>query len=526
MNKFKVGQPLFHGILSGVLIGFSYIPFSSVLSFFAIIPLFLFWKCSNSKKEIILSAFLAQFILTLIGFHWVAHTAIQFGQLPWPLGILSLLAFCCVSSLHFVLAAYFYFKVKNFLKNTMSHFIAMAAILYLFEFYLPKIFDWNFGYTFYYNGLPIAQTAEWIGFTGLSFLVMITNSLFANYIHCNPHRSIKTLIKTKSAILPILVVLALNLVGYFIKPKVLGDKKLNALIIQANIGNFEKIEAEVGGGRIVTEIVKRYVRQTTEYIESHPEEKIDLIVWPETAIPIPMDERNKYHPQYQQVQSMVRKLQIPLLSGSYLKDRFPYNAIILFNKDGQIVNRYKKHILLAFGEYIPIIEKFPDLVDLVDRLVPAISFFGRGEGATVMPFKDLYMAPNSCYEGLDPNYVNTSIKKGANLITNLTNDSWFGTTFEPYQHMYMTFARSIEFRIPVLRATNTGITSMARLDGSLLDFSPLHEKWEKVYSLDYFSSPQKRTIYSYLASFLPILLFVLSIVTCLLIDRRFAKKVP
>ena len=94
------------------------------------------------------------------------------------------------------------------------------------------------------------------------------------------------------------------------------------------------------------------------------------------------------------------------------------------------------------------------------------------------------------------------IQQGSQVIVNITNDSWFGKAAEPYQHGYMTLARAIEFRTPLVRSTNTGITMAIEASGKISEKSPLHEEWVGQFTVPYASKPQ-RTIYSYYAGYWP-----------------------
>ncbi|MGH8560008.1 MAG: apolipoprotein N-acyltransferase, partial [Methylococcales bacterium] len=60
---------------------------------------------------------------------------------------------------------------------------------------------------------------------------------------------------------------------------------------------------------------------------------------------------------------------------------------------------------------------------------------------------------------------------------------------EPYQHLYMTLARAVEYRRPVIRATNTGISSVALASGEILNRSPMHQEWSGRYDVSYLYKP-------------------------------------
>jgi len=99
------------------------------------------------------------------------------------------------------------------------------------------------------------------------------------------------------------------------------------------------------------------------------------------------------------------------------------------------------------------------------------------------------MGAQICYESLFPGFSRSLAELGAQFIVNVTNDSWYGTWQEPYQHMYMTLARGVEFRIPVLRVTNTGISTVSLASGEILDRSPIHEPWTGIYDVAYRKQP-------------------------------------
>jgi apolipoprotein N-acyltransferase len=85
---------------------------------------------------------------------------------------------------------------------------------------------------------------------------------------------------------------------------------------------------------------------------------------------------------------------------------------------------------------------------------------------------------------------------GAQFIVNATNASWYGSWQEPYQHLYMTLARAVEFRRPLIRATNTGISTVVLASGEILEKSPIYEEWTKLYNVPYLKKPPA-TFYQY-----------------------------
>jgi apolipoprotein N-acyltransferase len=79
---------------------------------------------------------------------------------------------------------------------------------------------------------------------------------------------------------------------------------------------------------------------------------------------------------------------------------------------------------------------------------------------------------------------------GADFLINLTNDSWFGPSFEPEQHLYMTLARAIEVRRPLLRSTNTGISTVIEATGQVHVQSPKFKEWFHTYDVKYLKNAE------------------------------------
>jgi apolipoprotein N-acyltransferase len=174
--------------------------------------------------------------------------------------------------------------------------------------------------------------------------------------------------------------------------------------------------------------------------------------------------------------------------GVDVKLRLLTNSLFLLDNQGEIVEpHYSKTILLAFGEYIPFADTFP----VIKKFLPQIGQYARGPGPTVLfEWNGFKMGPQICYESLFPKFSRDLSNLGAQFIVNATNDSWYGTWQEPYQHMYMTLARGVEFRRPVLRATNTGISTVSLASGEVLEQSPMMQPWAGLYEVPYLKNPQ------------------------------------
>ncbi len=457
-------------LLTGILVGTSYIPFYPWAVYFCWIPIWREWVDNPSAKKVFWQGWVAQFIFTLIGFHWVSHVASEFGHLPVPVALLVLLAFASFANLQVPLAGLVWsWLQRRYLFKREQSFVLLALILIVFEYFFPMIFPWNMGYTWLYAGWPSYNWADVFGFQGLSAITILINLVVALGIECARQRK-----PLRQYAIGLAAILLLLNAGGFVRgqPWQKTDSQISFLQVQANIGNFEKYYAE-RRGLFRDYILDRYMELTKEGLAKHPD--VDVIVWPETAMPDKLDEYYKFSPFSQQLRSRIREMGKPLITGAYSSDPTSpktYNAMFFFNGQGELTAPpYRKNILLAFGEYFPGAEWFPKLKELV----PAISDFGRGKGAVVLPVLDYFAGPQICYEGLFPEYSKEMLSQGAQMFVNTTNDSWYDTVFEPRQHMYMTLGRAIEFRRPLIRVTNTGISTAILANGTIVGQTPMNE---------------------------------------------------
>jgi apolipoprotein N-acyltransferase len=514
MKKLLLKYDILVSILCAIIFATSYPPFKAWALFFCFAPLWVVYFNTQNLKRVALLSFINQFVFTFIGFNWVAHTAIEYGHIPIILSYLILIGFCFFASLNVLIASVLAHVARIRLKlNALGFFIVIAVLSSACEWFYPRIFSWNLGYPLLFSHFQTSQLAEYFGFSLLSLGVSLANGCFALAIESFPQRN-----WSRPLVLFILALFVSETSGTYVSKNLgIEDKHLNVLLVQPNIGNYEKLYAERGPG-FQAPVVAKDIEVTEKGLNTNSLQKPDLIVWPETAYPAALD--SYFHDQFypKKLLEFARKNHTPMIVGAFSGDdpktaREPkdYNAVFAIGENGEVRGTYRKHVLLAFGEYFPGAEYFPFL----KKIIPEISDFGRGVGPTKFDFGDVSFEPMICYEGLDTGFVGESIELNPHIFVNVTNDSWFGKDFEPYQHMIMTIARNIEYRRPMIRATNTGLSIVADARGQILMQSPQNTEWAQAVMVPYFSNP-KQTFYSKIVAYLSPLFLVLVILSLLL----------
>ncbi|MGB2867366.1 MAG: apolipoprotein N-acyltransferase [Bacteroidota bacterium] len=207
----------------------------------------------------------------------------------------------------------------------------------------------------------------------------------------------------------------------------------------------------------------------------------DLVLWPETAIPFPIL-LPRYVGYRDELLRIVDSTGVPVFSGfthltvvdsahaSVTAQRIgqsgtfveTYNAALLVKPGGNLSPVYKKIVLVPFAERIPYASALKFLIEPLKWQV-GISSWGKGTDTLVYHMrtksgKDVQYSGMICYESVYPNFVREFVRKGAQFLVVLTNDSWWGNTSGAYQHAAYASFRAIENRRWVVQCANGGIS--------------------------------------------------------------------
>jgi apolipoprotein N-acyltransferase len=138
---------------------------------------------------------------------------------------------------------------------------------------------------------------------------------------------------------------------------------------------------------------------------------------------------------------------------------------------------YRKMRLVPFAERVPYVDNFPWLGNLTFSLA-GIRGWGKGKEASVMELSSsrsgkVVLANIICYESIFPSLVSEFVRKGARMLTLVTNDGWYGMSYGPCQHLAIGRMRCIENRRAMARCANTGITVVIDKFGRIMAEVPL-----------------------------------------------------
>lgn len=346
------------------------------------------------------------------------------------------------------------------------------------------------GYPWLWGGMWGAQTAELWGFRFLNTLFYVFNLLF---LILYKHRFDSAGKKALGGAL--LLFVFLNGLGFYLKKRLpKPDQVLNAIVIQNNIGSVSHSTSKHSAKKAFRASKKLTYKSILKYAKQLDKRKnIDFIIWSEGSYPYII---SKHEKRERKLSRLVKIMKIPLITGGLSKDGEDYGvALFVIDRKGNILKPiYNKVKLLAFGEYFPGIQTFPFL----RKLFP---YFGSnltaGKSVQVQELEGTRFGWQICYEILFDKFSRELAQKGAQVLVNMTNDSWYDSWQEPWQHLTMSFARAIETRRPLLRSTNTGRSGLIHLDGSIDKWSPMDRPWFYLYKIPYYKNPLKTLFMSW-----------------------------
>jgi apolipoprotein N-acyltransferase len=200
-----------------------------------------------------------------------------------------------------------------------------------------------------------------------------------------------------------------------------------------------------------------------------------LIVWPESPAPFFVSD-----PAFRaSVTRLAQEASAYIVAGSLgvKQEQRPgipqqlFNSAALITPSGDWAARYDKLHLVPFGEYVP----FKSMFVFAEKLTREVGDFNRGASREPLVAGGSKLGVFICYESIFPDEVRQFAHDGAQVFINISNDGWFGPTGAPGQHLNMARMRAIENRRWLLRATNTGITSVIDPFGRVVATAPRNQ---------------------------------------------------
>jgi len=186
------------------------------------------------------------------------------------------------------------------------------------------------------------------------------------------------------------------------------------------------------------------------------------------------------------ITNLVGSTGIPLLTGlpwfelDKRGEPLYYNSAGIIETNGTLACRYDKMHLVMFGEYVP----YERLLPFLKKVTPIAGSFVPGDAPCGLALETaegtVTFGPLICFEDVFGYVARGMARAGADILVNFTNDGWFRSSPEPFQHAALSAFRAIETRRPLVRATNSGISTAIDRMGRITAVFDLHGRKTEV----------------------------------------------
>lgn len=468
-------HPAILAIVSGLLLFASWpvSPFSFLI-FVAFLPLFWLEQQQVKRRTFFIWIYVAMLIWNVSTTWWIMNSTV-------PGGIAAMLA----NSLIMCVPWIGFYNIKRRMGATVGY-VSFIATWLTFEY---VHLNWELSWPWLTLGNVFAVYPNWVqwyeytGVSGGSLWVLLVNvTLFLLLKHSIAQRGFHV----RRGTLVIGLLLLPFLMSYYVEGQrsILKERTPNNIVVvQPNVDPYEKFEAGTAAAQL-----NNLLRLTESAVDTHTR----LVVWPETAIPVAIDEAQvMQHPFLQPVFEMLKRHpHIRLLTGiegyrffdeqgkTKYSRRYPdtelyfdaYNSAALM--DSSQVQLYHK------SKLVPGVETLPSFLGFLDKWFEQFGGttggYARQDERTILHAgnTNYKIAPSICYESIYGEFMSKYIRNGANLIVIITNDGWWAETAGFRQHMNYARLRAIETRRWVARSANTGISCFIDPKGNVLKPQP------------------------------------------------------
>ena len=438
LNKLKQAYnfliPFFFGLL-GVL---AFAPFSIK---FLIIPAYSYLihlVFFSDQKKFITKLSLWTLGHWGIGVSWIIVSVYYYGNVGYIASFIVYILFL-ILILIFAVAPIRLFKIQETYKASLCSLVFISSALLLIELtrdFFFGGFPWLIPGTVSVDTL-LSNLLPIFGIAGASFLIYLGAAAAASFWN-----------SSKKIAISILVFTALFFIPFNTKNVMNNDRSISVAIVQPSLDSKLKLK----------QIYKPLIQETLIKLSLTDSIKPELIIWPEAELPFVYKSREYYALKNRFSESTELITGMWLFEGSEL-----FNSLVNVKTD-QI---YKKQHLVPFGEYIPFKTLLNPILIYFGAPISDISP-GKPDQLSIQVKDSLNAAPLICYDIVFGNDVRKAVKS-SNFIINISNDSWFGQSLGPYQHLEISRIRAIENNKWLLRSTNDGFSAVIDNKGTIVD---------------------------------------------------------
>lgn len=442
-------------LASGAALPLAFAPFNLYpLAVVCAALLFASWRGVEPRHALLRGALFGLALFGL-GVNWVYVSMHDFGGVSAALSVALTALLVVVLAVFPALAAYLAVRLSRRAGDSaIALILIFPAVWTLLEWvrgWFLTGFPWlNLGYS--QIDAPLAGLAPLVGVYGVSLAVAVSAALLLATFERGRGRF-------RLRYLSLFVALWLGAwIGGDIEWTQPEGRPLRVSLVQGNISQDLKWQPGM-----LEPTVELYQQLSRAHWGS------DLIVWPETAMPMYYLQALPYLDALgEEAQAHGSELLVGLIYMDPASDSY-YNSMVSVGGEGGGHQVYHKRHLVPFTEYLPMKSALAGVVDILG--VPMSDFSAGPVEQPPFAVAGQQVGMSICYEDAFGEEMIRMLPQ-ATLLVNVSNDAWFGRSVAPFQHLQIARMRALETGRPLLRATNTGVSALIGHRGDLLGTSP------------------------------------------------------
>jgi apolipoprotein N-acyltransferase len=436
--------------LAGAVCVFGFAPFGIFpIPVFALAVLLILWLRADSPRHAAWLGFAFGMGLFCAGVGWIYVALHDYGNMHPVLAVLATAAFAAVNAALPAAAGYAQAKFRT--SPNMRLLLVMPATWVLFEWLRGLLFTGFPWLAMGYSQVPHSPLAAYAPLFGV-FGVSLTVALSAG--------ALLVASRNMRAALSVLAVLwAGGIALHFVEWTQPQGEPISVALVQGNISQELKFNNDELVGTLET------------YRRLALQQEARLTVLPETAFPLL---RSEVPPLLiEQLRNHARKSGGDMVVGAFVRSNDGYHNSV-FTLGTAKEQHYHKDHLVPFGEFIPLRLVLGWLINEVLH-IPMGDLARGGQTQAPLDIAGQKFAVNICYEDAFGEEIIRALPT-ATLLVNVTNDAWYGESHAAAQHNQLSQMRALESGRMMLRATNTGVTSIIDVNGKVLKQLPQHQE--------------------------------------------------
>lgn len=484
---------LFSGLLSIAFLEREYFYFAWV----AFVPMLFALENASLLKTYLLGLVAGIFGYTN-GMYWIVDfIQISKGfELSKSIGLASIYWIYCGHLMAFMFLLFNWIKRKT----RIHEFIVFPIVVTTFTSAYPMLFAMRLGDT--QTSFPIAlQAIEFVGVHGLDALIALVNIVIFNLV-----RTVFCLKGSSCRVSKRAMLAAVSIIALWFSYGAIQFSSWNKKIAQwdtIKIGIVQPNEIPRVGKRTLYPGYSLAYPPEMEMTERLSSLGAEIIIWPEAQVKQYLDNANVRTAFQSQVKAMgsslifqdIKSIRDPI-SG---KIETQFSAAMMLNDNGEQTGLYQKIKRIPFGEYLPLVSEGSVIKKWLKM------FFGgffielsAGDKHEVFQHERLNLIPLICYETTFPSFVGQAVnaaagnvdKSLATIMVAVTNDGWFGSTHQPYEHILPSILRAVENRLPLVHVANNGPSIVVMPNGKVVFISDFQQAGGYIVDLPNSSSAQ------------------------------------